>query len=96
MATIFLSPAILNAHTLEEVVNYVNEGTCEGMEGIEFTSEMLAGQYAWSAAKEASDGESITSYHIEGQLEFLSEAGARFDETKATLHGLALASADDE
>lgn len=94
--TIYLSNAIANATSIEQVVEYVNEGTCEGMEGIEFTSEMLAGQYAWSAAKEASDGESITSYHIEGQLEFLSEVGARFDEAKATLHGLALASADDE
>jgi|TARA_R110000851_G_scaffold333472_1_gene513548 hypothetical protein len=96
MANIFLSPAITNAHTLEEVVAHVNEGTCEGMEGIEFTSEMLAGQYAWEAAKQASDGEPITAYSLEGQLEFLSDAGARFDEPKAILHGLALASADAE
>lgn len=96
MTTIFLSPAIANAHTLDEVVTRVNEGTCEGMEGIEFTPEMLAGQYAWRAAKEAADGDPITAYHLEGQLEFLREAGATFDEAKAVSHGLSLVSADAE
>ncbi|MDN3525618.1 hypothetical protein QWY79_10115 [Halomonas sabkhae] len=93
--TIYLSNAIANATSLEQVVEHVNEGTCEGMEGIEFTSDMLAGQYAWQAAKEADDGE-ITEYHIEGQLEYLSEAGAIFDEQAAIEHGMKIAAADAE
>lgn len=91
--TTYLSNAIANATSLEQVVDYVNEGTCEGMEGIEFSSEMLAGQYAWQAAKEADDGE-ITEQHIEGQLEFLSEAGAVFNEQAAIEYGMNIASAE--
>lgn len=93
--TTYLSNAIANATSLEQVVDYVNEGTCEGMEGIEFSSEMLAGQYAWQAAKEADDGE-ITELHIEGQLEFLSEAGAVFNEQAAIEYGMNFASAEQK
>jgi hypothetical protein len=96
MSTIYLSPAIANAHTLEEVATHVNEGTCEGMEGIEFTPEMLAGQYAWQGAKEAGDGEEITEQHLEGQLECLHEAGAKFDEQAAIAHGMKIANAGKE
>ncbi len=94
--TIYLSNAVADAASIEQVVEYINEGTCEGMEGVEFTADMLAGQYAWSAAKDASDGEPVTTYHLEGQLEFLREAGGRFDETKAVLHGLSLSVAESD
>ncbi|WP_280568217.1 hypothetical protein [Chromohalobacter sp. 296-RDG] len=93
--TTYLSNAISSATSLEQVVEYVNEGTCEGMEGIEFTSAMLAGQYAWQAAQEADDSD-ITEYHIEGQLEFLSDAGADFDEQAAIAYGMKIVAAAAE
>lgn len=93
--TTYLSNAIANAASLEQVVEYVNEGTCEGMEGIEFSPEMLAGQYAWEAAKDAAEGD-ITEADLEGQLEFLSEAGGVFDEQNAIAHGMKIAAADSE
>ena len=93
--TTYLSNAIANATSLEQVVEYVNEGACEGMEGIEFSSDMLAGQYAWQAAKDADDGE-ITEYHIEGQLEYLRDAGGVFNEQNAIAHGMKIAAADSE
>lgn len=93
--TTYLSNAIANASSLEQVVEYVNEGTCEGMEGIEFTSAMLAGQYAYSAAAECTD-DGVTERDLEGQLEFLSEAGAIFDEQAAIEHGMKIAAADAE
>lgn len=93
---IYLSNAIAKATSIEQVIEYVNEGTCEGMEGIEFTPEALAGQYAYDAAKESADGEQVTSYQIEGQLECLRDAGAVFDEQAAVEHGLKIAAADAE
>lgn len=92
--TIYLSNAVANATSIEQVVEYVNEGTCEGMEGIEFTAKMLAGQYAYDAAKECVD--KVTERDIEGQLEFLQEAGAEFDEQAAIAHGMKIAAADAE
>ncbi|OHV13026.1 hypothetical protein [Kushneria phosphatilytica] len=93
--TTYLSNAIANSTSLEQVVEYVNEGTCEGMEGIEFSSDMLAGQYAWSAAKEGCDDE-ITEESIEGQLEFLREAGGVFNEQIAVEHAMKIIAADTE
>lgn len=93
---IFISNAIANAHSIEAVVEHVNEGTCEGMEGIEFTSDMLAGQYAADAAMDASDGEEVEEYHIEGQLEFLREAGAVFNEQSAIQYGMRIIAARAE
>ena len=92
--TIYLSNAVANATSIEQVAEYVNGGTCEGMEGIEFTSEMLAGQYAYSAAKECVD--EATEYDIAGQLEFLRDAGAEFEEQSAIAHGMKIAAADAE
>lgn len=94
--TIYLSNAVANATSIEQVVEIVNEGTCEGMEGIEFTSDMLAGQYAYDAAKTGADGEPVTEHHIEGHLDFLREAGAEFDERAAIAHGMRIAAADAE
>ncbi|WP_019933870.1 hypothetical protein [Oceanimonas smirnovii] len=94
--TIYLSNAIENATSIEQVVELINEGTCEGMEGIEFTADILAGQYAWSAAKDFVDSAGMTADDLEAQLEFLSAAGAVFSESVAVDHGLKLAAADTE
>ncbi|MGP7732914.1 hypothetical protein [Oceanimonas smirnovii] len=94
--TIYLSTAIENATSIEQVVELINEGTCEGMEGIEFTADMLAGQYAWSAAKDFVESADMADDDLETQLEFLSDAGAVFSERAAVDHGLKLAAADTE
>jgi len=91
MTTIYTSYVLSNAHTLGYVVELVNEGTFEGMEGLEFTSEMLAGQYAWNAAS-ASDYP-VDAESIEGHLEFLASEGAKFNQAKAAAHALALVAA---
>lgn len=91
MTTINISYAINNALTLDDVVALVNEGTCEGMESMEFTSEQLAGQYAYNAAVES--GCPVNAADIDAQLEFLRDAGAVFDDTKAAAHALAIARA---
>lgn len=95
MATIYLSNFINdNTKTREQIVRYINEGGgAEGMEGIEFTASQLAGQYAFNAAKEAGYG--LTAEDMQGQLEYLAEAGAVFDEAQATAHALAIAAAAD-
>jgi hypothetical protein len=85
--TLYLSKALTDAMTIEQVVSLVNDGLCEGMEGIEFTPEMLAGQYA---AKEAewSTSEAVTEADLEAQLEYLRAAGAKFDTQGAVAHGM--------
>lgn len=77
----FISNALQNAHSIDQVVELINSGSCEGMEGIEFSSEQLAGQYAWSCAKEAGYG--VGKTEIEAQLELISEHGAKFDLNQA-------------
>lgn len=72
--TIYLSNCIVNAQRIEQVVELVNEGTCEGIEGIEFTSEMLAGCYIYNACEYDRDED-----EREAHAEFLIEAGANFD-----------------
>lgn len=93
MTTIYTSYALSNAHTLGYVVELVNEGTCEGMEGLEFTSDMLAGQYAWDAA--STSGYAVDAESIEGHLEFLAGEGAKFNEAKALAHALDLVAASE-
>jgi len=94
--TIYLSNAIANATSIEQIVEIVNAETCEGMEGVEFTSSMLAGQYAYDAVKDDSDCELVIERYLEGQLELLREAGAEFDEQAAIAHGVKIAAADTE
>jgi|AntDeeMinimDraft_4_1070355.scaffolds.fasta_scaffold14082_2 hypothetical protein len=97
--TTYLSNAISNATSLEAVAALVSAGTNEGLDvvgGTEFTPSMLAGQYAWQGAKEAGDGEEITEQHLEGQLECLHEAGAKFDEQAAIAHGMKIANTGKE
>lgn len=75
--SIKFSRAIAQAHSLEAVVAIINAGgIVEGMEGVEFTAEELAGQYAAEAARDNGflDGESHAAH-----LEFLRDAGAVFD-----------------
>jgi hypothetical protein len=92
MSTINISYAMRHATKLDAVVEMVNKGTCEGMEGMEFSSEQLAGQYAFNAA---SNGDyPVDAGSIAGQLEFLSDAGAVFNASAAIAHGLAIAAAE--
>ena len=93
MTTIYTSNAIKNAPSIEAVIALVNEGTCEGMEGIEFTPEMLAGQYAYEAAKEAGYTEDAD---LDGQLDILREAGAKFKQDAALAHAIAIKAAGEE
>lgn len=72
-----ISRTIAQAHSLEAVVDVINRGgVCEGVEGIEFTAEELAGQYAADAAR---DNGFLDMESLAAQLEFLSDAGAVFD-----------------
>jgi hypothetical protein len=92
MSTINISYAMNHATNLDAVVDMVNAGTFEGMEGMEFSSEQLAGQYAFNAA---STGDyPVDADAIAGQLEFLSDAGAVFNPSAALAHGLAIAAAE--
>ena len=93
MATIYISNSIKNAKNQEEVVEIINgaaDGHVEGMEGIEFTPEMLAGQYAHAAA--AQHGY-MGEAEIEAHLDILGDAGANFDYFAAAAHGMAIAAA---
>lgn len=88
-----ISLALQNATRLEDVVEMINSGgTCEGMEGIEFNAWQLAGQYAWSAAKDAGHTDSASLFW---QLEYLESAGAEFDQPSALAHAEALMTASD-
>ncbi|MFP4104864.1 MAG: hypothetical protein ACLFVU_02145 [Phycisphaerae bacterium] len=93
--SIYISKTIQDDHSIDQLVEHANEGLCEGMEGIEFSPEQLAGQYAWQAAKEA-DPDWIDEDSLGAHLEFLRDAGAKFDELEAIEHGLKLAAADSE
>ena len=90
--TPWLSPAITNSHDPDVIVELVNEGTCEGMEGIEFSSEMLAEQYAYYAADDAGYG--LNEDNLYAHLEFLQEYGGRFDFSKALAWAIKLAAFD--
>lgn len=76
---------------ISSVVALVNKGTAEGIEGIEFTSAQLAGQYAYDAAEEAGYG--IDEDSIDAQLDALSAAGATFGWSSAIDHALLIAQA---
>ena len=94
MATIYISNSISNAKRQEEVVEIINgaaEGHIEGMEGIEFTPSMLAGQYAHAAAAESGYGSDAEC--IEAHLDILENEGAKFDSHAALKHGVAIADA---
>jgi hypothetical protein len=92
MKTINISYAMSHATSLCAVVDLVNAGTCEGIEGMEFSSEQLAGQYAFHAAN--TGDYTVDAEAFAGQLEFLSDAGAVFNTSAAIAHGLAIAAAE--
>lgn len=95
MSTIYISRTISQASSIEEVVEAINAGgMCEGMEGVEFSPEQLAGQYAEDAASDS--GFPVDLEAIEAHLEFLSDAGAVFNSTEAAEWGMKIASARDE
>jgi len=87
----YVSKELNNAYTQERCVEIINEGTCEGMEGIEFNSDQLAGQYAAYAAIEAgyTDQQSI-----DGQLDVIANAGAEFDSIEAMKFAIAIVEAE--
>lgn len=92
---LIISRAIETAGTLDRVVELINAGgTCEGMEGVEFSPEQLAGQYAYDAAYDAGLG--IDRDNIAGQLSFLIDASAVFDEAPAIEWALKIAAARAE
>ena len=69
------SIALDNAGSIEQAAAIVSEGTAF------FSSNQLAGQYAFEAAKEAGDGFAYESLVF--HLECLADAGADFDAVEA-------------
>ena len=82
----YVSRTLSEAHTIQSVVKIVNEGVVEGIEGIVFTSEQLAGQYAVEAAQQS--GYNVDENEIWAHLEFLSNAGGKFNFSSAVNHGM--------
>lgn len=62
--------------TIEQAAALVTSGTAM------FTSEQLAAQYAIQATREG-EGNVNDAHDLEAHLNFLSEAGAKFDRYKA-------------
>tara|TARA_R110002020_G_scaffold149522_1_gene325847 strand:- start:717 stop:998 length:282 start_codon:yes stop_codon:yes gene_type:complete len=91
MNTIYESHSINNAHSIENVVEIVNNGTCEGIEGIEFSSDMLAGCYIFNAAAEGGYG--FGEDELEAHCEILADAGANFNKVGAISYAKKLAEA---
>jgi hypothetical protein len=89
----YQSNTILKAASLEEVISIINcGGIIEGIEGIEFTPSMLAACYAHNAITE-SDYD-ITDDGIESALDYVWEAGARFNFADALVYARKLATRD--
>lgn len=87
---IHLSGSIKKAKSIDEAVEIINSrAPCESIEGVSFTPEQLAGQYACKA-NEDSDAE-LHKDELEVHLSILSEAGARFDSYTALKHACRLA-----
>jgi hypothetical protein len=91
MSTIYESHAMKNANSIERVVELVNKGTYEGIEGVEFTPEMLAGCYAYNAACDS--GNEIDKEELEAQLYCLADGGANFDASGALEYAIKLSKA---
>lgn len=86
----YKSNSIEKAMSREEVVNIINaaaeNGHAEGMEGVEFTPEMLAGCAIFDACEFEYDAAS----EIEAQAELLKEDGAEFNKSEACEYALNL------
>lgn len=77
--------AISLANSVEEVVNAINKA--HNGESTQYfggwdtrSAEEMAGEYAWNAADE---NDHIDDDSLEGQLEFIQDAGAIFDYPRA-------------
>jgi len=76
-----MSKAIELACSLEEVVEIINSDEYPYFGGTDLRdAEEQAGEYAFSAAENTDD---LTIESLEGQLDYLAEAGAKFDFNKA-------------
>ncbi len=91
MQKVYESHSINNAKSIEEVVEIVNSTVSEGIELIEFTSEMLAGCYIKDAVL---DDDDTSSEALEAQAEILADHGANFDALEAIEYANKLLSAD--
>jgi len=92
MKNLYMSILLEDATTAEDVVQIINSGdVCEGIEGIEFTAEQLAGEYAFNAAKQSDYG--AEECKLEAHLEFIRDLGADFDLESALDHAMLFVSA---
>ena len=71
-----ISAVLQNCQSIEDVVSLINKGGTS-----DYDANQIAGQYAFTAAKEAGFGYEIEN--AEAHLSVLSEAGANFDLIKA-------------
>ena len=89
-----ISPAIANAHCLEEVVSIINDANSDKsipyFGGTEVRDgDTLAGHYAYDAFSESDsfeefeDSKEFDPYFLDGHLDILVESGAEFDREKA-------------
>lgn len=85
----YITLAIQNATTQQAVVAVINEAAergpfLEGIEGYEWTAGMLAGAYAYDAAKAAGYG--FEDANLEAHLEIIQNEGANFEWVQALEH----------
>lgn len=87
--TFWVSNFIRNGmKSLDEIIAAINDGgIVEGMEAIKFTPEMLAGEYAFYAAKDQRD---VSEENLYAHLEILQGYGASFDFPEALKHAEAI------
>ena len=93
MSRIYTSNLVQNG-SMTDIVNAINDGgTVEGVEGIEFTSEMLAGNYAYNCALEAGFGfeEANLDFHLDVLYDNYK---AKFDYSDARDYALKLSEAE--
>lgn len=90
-ACIFVSSYFSNDKTMRDIVELVNGGSCEfifGVGEVIFTSNELAGQYAYEAWKESGNGQVFDEDTACAHLETLEDEGASFDYSKAVAHAM--------
>lgn len=90
----YASLTIRNAFGMKAIVDAINNAPIvEGIEGVEFTAEQLAGQYAAEAEIAADSGYLVDENALWVHLKVLEENGAQFNFQAAIDHGLAFADA---
>ncbi|MDN0082383.1 hypothetical protein QU487_06400 [Crenobacter sp. SG2305] len=91
----YASLTIRNATSTKAIIDAINNAPIvEGMEGIEFSAEQLAGQYA--AQAQIAAGDPVDEQALQAHLDVLKAEGAKFDVSAAIAHGLAFAKAAKE